>query len=148
MSIVDSIRKDMFMARKEGRVSQGEILGMALASVKNAEIDKGELNDEQVQEILRKEVKKLEDAFDQYTKGGRKDLANREKEQIETLSVYLPALMSDTDVRSHVKGVVDSNPNASLKDMGLIIGLCMKELKGKADGGLVSRVVKEFLESR
>lgn len=80
MSIVDSIRNDMFKARKEGLKSRSEILGMALASIKNVEIDKGDLTEDQVVEVLRKEIKKLEDAYSQYVVAGREDLAAHEKE--------------------------------------------------------------------
>ncbi len=145
MSIVDSIRNDMFKARKDGLISRAEILGMALASIKNVQIDKGELSEEQVVEIVRKEVKKLEDAYNQYKVGGREDLANHEKEQMDTLNVYLPSLMSEQDVTKVVSKVLEGTPNATIREMGMIIGLAMKELKGKADGALVSKVVKELL---
>jgi uncharacterized protein len=148
MSIIDSIRKDMFEARKSGQVVKSEILGMALASIKNVEIDKGELNEEQVVEIVRKEVKKLEDAYNQYMSGGREDLAKKEKEQLETLNVYVPALMSEEDVKTVVLKVLESMPTATMSEMGMVMGTVMKELKGKADGTTVNNVVKEVLASR
>ncbi|HRI05450.1 MAG TPA: GatB/YqeY domain-containing protein [Candidatus Dojkabacteria bacterium] len=145
MSIVDSIRNDMFKARKEGLKSRSEILGMALASIKNVEIDKGDLTDEQVIEILRKEIKKLEDAYSQYVVAGREDLAAHEKEQLDTLLVYVPALMSEDDVKNVVAKVLANMPNATIRDMGLVMGATMKDLKGKADGSVVNKVVKDLL---
>ncbi|KKR06353.1 MAG: GatB/Yqey [candidate division WS6 bacterium GW2011_GWF2_39_15] len=145
MSIVDSLRTDMFKARKEGQISKSQILGMALASVKNVEIEKGELTDEQVIEVLRKEVKKLEDAYNQYKQGGRDDLANHEKEQLEALNIYLPTLMSEDQVRVVVSKVLETMPSATMKEMGIVMGAAMKELKGKADGSVVNNIVKEML---
>lgn len=135
----------MFKAKKEGLNSRAEILGMALAAIKNVEIDKGELSEEQVVEILRKEVKKLEDAYAQYTAGGRSDLAEHEKEQIDTLNVYLPTLMSEKQIREVVSKVISTMPNATIREMGMVMGMAMKELKGKADGTLVNNIVKELL---
>ncbi|KKQ11729.1 MAG: GatB/YqeY domain-containing protein, partial [candidate division WS6 bacterium GW2011_GWC2_36_7] len=80
MSISENIRKDMFTASKEGRTDESDILKMALAAIKNAEIDsEKELTDEDVEKILRKEARKVTDAIDQYTKMGREDLLAKEK---------------------------------------------------------------------
>lgn len=148
MSIVDSIRKDMFEAKSGGDSVKSEILSMTLASIKNVEIDKGELSEENIVEIIRKEVKKLEDAYKLYTDGGRDDLASREKEQLDILNTYIPALMGEEEVREVVNKVVEGMPNATIRDMGIVMGSAMKELKGKADGNLVSQIVKDTLSSR
>ena len=86
MSLVDQIRNDMFKASKEGRSFESDILKIALSSVKNEEVKKGEsLDDTEVEKILRTEVKKIKDSISQYEEMGRDDLVEEEKKQLEIL---------------------------------------------------------------
>ncbi|HVX93182.1 MAG TPA: GatB/YqeY domain-containing protein [Candidatus Dojkabacteria bacterium] len=143
MSIQDTLRKNMFEAKKDGDVSKANILSMVMSSIKNEEINKGkELTDDEQIQIIRKETKKLVESYELFTASGRKDLADNEKYQLEVLNTYLPQLMSEEDIRTKVKEIID---NAPKKDMGVVMGLVMKELKGKADGNAVNKIVKELL---
>lgn len=146
MSLLNNIRQDMLTSLKEKDSVKVEILKMSLASLKNAEIEKGdELDDTQQEQILYKEVKKLKDAFEEYTKAGREDLAQKEKKQLEILQEYLPDLMSEDEVRSFVKEKSKELGVSGPQDMGKMMGIVMKDLQGKADGGLVNNIVKEVL---
>lgn len=146
MSLVDSIRKDMFLASKEGFVEKSDILKMALASIKNAEIEKGDsLDDSEIEKILRKEVKKIKDSIEQFEKMGREDLLEREKAQLEVLQSYIPELMSEEDVRTFVKGKIQELNVQDKRDMGRLMGAVMKEIGSKADGGIVKSVVDSLL---
>ena len=143
MSIQDTLRKNMFEAKKVGDVSKANILSMVMASIKNDEINKGkELTDEEQIQIIRRETKKLTEAYEMFTASGRKDLADNEKYQLEVMNEYLPQLMSEEEIRVKVKEIID---NAPKKDMGNVMGMVMKELKGKADGNTVNKIVKELL---
>ena len=136
----------MLDAVKAKDVVKIDILKMALASLKNAEIEKGESLDEKTQEnILRKEVKKLKDAFEEYSKASRDDLAQKEKQQLEILEAYLAELMSEDEVREFVKKKVEELGVQGPGDMGKVMGVVMKELQGKADGGMVNNIVKDVL---
>lgn len=136
----------MLDAVKAKDVVKVDILKMALASLKNAEIEKGDSLDEKTQEnILRKEVKKLKDAFEEYSKASRDDLAKKEKQQLEILEAYLPELMSEDEVREFVKKKVEELGVQGPGDMGKVMGVVMKELQGKADGGMVNNIVKDVL---
>ena len=136
----------MLDAVKAKDVVKIDILKMALASLKNAEIEKGDSLDEKTQEnILRKEVKKLKDAFEEYSKASRDDLAQKEKQQLEILEAYLPELMSEDEVREFVKKKVEELGVQGPGDMGKVMGVVMKELQGKADGGMVNNIVKDVL---
>jgi uncharacterized protein len=146
MSLVDTIRKDMFEASKQGEVLESDILKMVLATIKNEEISKGEkLTDEEVIKVLRKESKKVEDSINEYTKMGRMDLVEKEKAQLEVLRRYLPELMSRDDIKKIVARVVKETDAKDMRDMGKVMGTSMKELNGQADGNTVKEIVQELL---
>lgn len=147
MSIIENIRKDMFVASKEGRVDESDILKMALSAIKNAEIEiQKELADEEVEKILRKETKKITDAIEQYTKMGREDLLNKEKSQLEVLNKYLPKLLTPEEVKEIVKNKVEELGTTSIKDMGRVMGAVMAEVGSKTDGNTVKNFVQELLK--
>jgi len=147
MSISENIRKDMFTASKEGRTDESDILKMALAAIKNAEIDfEKELTDEDVEKILRKEARKVTDAIDQYTKMGREDLLAKEKAQLEILDKYLPQLLTEEEVRVVVKNKIIELGITEMKDMGRLMGAVMAEIGSLTDGNTVKSIVSELLK--
>jgi hypothetical protein len=146
MSISEDIRQDMFTASKEGRVDESNILKMALAAIKNAEIEaEKELPDTDIERILRKETRKLTDAIDQYSKMGRKDLLAKENAQLEVLNRYLPKLLTEEEVRVIVKNKMVELGITEMKDMGRLMGAVMKEVDSLTDGNTVKNIVLELL---
>ncbi len=146
MTLSEKIRNDMISAVKAKESVKVEILKMVLASLKNAEIESEKELDEKAQEqIVRKETKKLKDAFEQYTQGGRDDLAEKEKQQLEILEEYLPKQMQEAEIKEFIGKKAKELGVESMKDMGKLMGVVMKELQGKADGGMVNKLVKEVL---
>lgn len=147
MSLVDTIRKDMFQASKEGNSTKADILKLALAEIKNEQIALGkeELEENEVEKILRREVKKIVDSIEQFEKMQREDLVKREKAQLEVINEYLPELLSEDEVRKIVEQKIKEIGAESVKDMGKIMGVVMKELDGKADGNTVKAIVLELL---
>ncbi|MHC1717021.1 MAG: GatB/YqeY domain-containing protein [Candidatus Dojkabacteria bacterium] len=146
MSLLDILRKDMFLASKEGNREKSDILKMVIASVKNYEIDTGKTsNDTDIEKILRKEVKKVKDSIEQFEKMGREDLLAIERIQLEVLESYLPELMSEDDVKAFVQKKMKELGIESNRDMGKLIGAVMKELNGKADGSVVKSIVESLL---
>ena len=147
MSIIENIRKDMFVASKEGRIDDSNILKMALAAVKNAEIEaQKELDDSEVEKILRKETKKITDAIEQYTIMGREDLLNTEKSQLEILNKYLPQLLSVEEVKTVVENKIKELNVTSVRDMGRVMGAVMAEVGSRTDGNTVKNIVSELLK--
>jgi len=137
----------MFTASKEGRIDEANILKMAIASIKNAEIEAGkELEDSEVEKILRKETKKISDAIEQYEKMGREDLLNTEKTQLEVLNRYLPQLLSTEEVTEVVKKKIAELGVSEMKDMGRVMGAVMAEVGSKTDGNTVKNIVSEILK--
>lgn len=146
MSLIDQVRKDMFKASKDGRSFESDILKMVIASVKNEEMKQGkDLKDVGVEKILRTETKKIKDSISQYEKMERKDLVEEEKKQLEMLEKYLPELMSEGDIKKVVEAKVSELEISSIKEMGKLMGVVMKELNGKADGGVVRQIVQDIL---
>lgn len=146
MTLSEKIRNDMISAVKAKDAVKVEILKMVLASLKNAEIEAEKELDEKAQEqVVRKEVKKLKDAFEQYIQASREDLAQKEKAQLEILEVYLPKQMEESEVRAFVQQKAKELGAESMRDIGRVMGVVMKELSGKADGGMVNNIVKDVL---
>ncbi|HKM19853.1 MAG TPA: GatB/YqeY domain-containing protein [Candidatus Dojkabacteria bacterium] len=147
MSLIETLRKDMFSASKEGNTEKADILKMAMASIKNAQLaSEEELSDADMEKILRKEVKKVQDSIAQFTQMGRNDLAEREKHQLEVLEQYLPKQMSEEDVEKVVKAKVEELKPEGMRDMGKVMGAVMKEIGGNADGNVVREMVQKHLQ--
>lgn len=147
MSISENIRKDMFIASKEGRTDEANILKMAIASIKNAEIEIGkEPEDSEVEKILRKETKKITDAIEQYEKMGREDLLSTEKAQLEVLNRYLPQLFSVEEVTEVVKKKIAELGVTEMRDMGRVMGAVMAEVGSRTDGNTVKNIVSGLLK--
>jgi len=146
MSLLETIRKDMIEASKKGDVDSTNILKLAIASIKNEEIAKGDkLSDEEISKVLRKEENKIKDSIAEFTKMGRKDLIERESRQLKVISSYLPKLMGREEIEKVVSKAVADTHAEGLKSMGAVMGIVMKELDGKADGSVVKEVAQEFL---
>ena len=144
--IKEKLQKDVKDALKSGDRKKLMVLGMVLAAIKNKEIEKRtELTDEDVIGIISSEIKKRKDSVEQYEKGGRPELADGEKREVEMLMTYMPEQMSEEDVRNEVKKTIAETGIRDMKEMGKLIGAVMVKVKGKTDGQVVSRIVKEEL---
>ena len=121
---------------------------MLLAEIKRYQIDeKAEATDDVVLTIINKMVKQRKDSIEQFTKGGRDDLASKEKDQLEVIKQYLPEQLSEDKIREIVDAAVNSTQASSMQDMGKVMGAIKSELQGKADMGLVSQIVKSSLSN-
>ncbi len=137
----------MFSATKAGESIKVDILKLAIAAIKNAQIEsQEELTDEDIVKILRKEARKVEDSIEQFSKMGRQDLLDREKAQLEVLEQYLPQQMSKEDLEKVVSAKVEELKPEGMKDMGKVMGAVMKEVGGNADGNIVREIVQQHLQ--
>jgi hypothetical protein len=144
--IKDKLQQDVKDALKSGDSKKRMVLGMVLSAIKNKEIEKkGELSDDDVVAVISTEIKKRKDSVEQYEKGGRPELAEQEKKEAEMLMTYMPEQMSEEDIRNEVKKTITETGIKDIKEMGKLIGAVMVKVKGKADGQVVSRLVKEEL---
>ncbi len=142
----EKLQQEMKDALKSGNSQKRTLLGMVLSAVKNKEIEKrSELGDDDVIAVIASEIKKRKDAVEQYEKGGRPELAEGERKEAEMLIAYMPEQMSEDEIRAEIKKVISEMGAKDMKEMGKVIGMVMAKVKGKADGQLVSRIVKEEL---
>jgi uncharacterized protein YqeY len=138
--IKEKMQADQLTALKSGDKPTLDVLRYILAQLKNKEIEKkGELTDEEVVSLVRKQVKELNESIEAFTKGARTELAAASEEQKRILSAYLPAEISDEELEAEIKKVIEQNQEQYQKDPKTIIGLCMRELKSKAEP---SRIMK------
>lgn len=101
------------------------------------------LTDEETLEIIRREAKRRKEAMVLYTQGNRADLVAQEEKELKVLETYLPTLMGEDEIRVVVEKVVADYGAIDAKDFGKVMGVAMKELKGKADAALVTKILKE-----
>ncbi|MCZ6907376.1 MAG: GatB/YqeY domain-containing protein, partial [Deltaproteobacteria bacterium] len=101
--------------------------------------------EEDILKVLLSMVKKGEEAAEQFVKGGREELASKEREEIRIIQEYLPAQMDDEELRKAVQAAIAKTGASSLKEMGKVMGLLTKQLAGRATGAWISQVVKERL---
>lgn len=150
MSIKENILDDLKKAMKAQDADRLRVLRSLKAKILEKEISErkgGEstISDEQVIEVLMKAAKQRKESIDQFEKGDRKDLADKEKEELTVIDDYLPKMMSDDEVREAVRAQIEKMGASTMADMGTVMGVMMGQLKGKADGSVVSRIVKEEL---
>lgn len=147
MSLRETIEKDFLTAYKAKEAATVSALRMLRAAIKNAEIDhKGDFTDENVIEIVGRETKKLADSVESFVSGGRDDMAESTRAEMEILKKYLPAQLTDEELSSIVGETIASLGDVTAKDFGRVMSEVMKSAKGKADGSRVSAAVKAALQ--
>ena len=140
------IQDDLKQAMKAGDSLKTGALRMLLAALTNKEKEKGEeLADEQIQQVIATEAKKRKEAAEAFEKGGKREMAEQEKRELEILQAYLPEQMGEEEIRKLVKEAIAKTGALSPQDMGKVMAALMPQTKGKADGALVSQIVKEQL---
>ena len=144
------IYTDLKLAMKNKDVLKVSVLRMLIAAFNNEAInlmkkDEG-LSDEEAIKVLKKEAKKRKDSIEQFTAGNRPELAKKENEELKILSVYLPAEMSEEDLKKIVAEVIAEMGEVSPSQFGMVMKAVMAKTAGKADGGMASNVVKEVLK--
>lgn len=154
MNLKEGVQKELNDAIKQKDELKTSVLRLLSAAIVNKEKEKryksGEekeisLTDEEVTDVIAAEAKKRKEAVADYEKGGRKELAEKEKKELEILAQYLPEQMSEEEVKKLAQAAIDKIGAKEPKDMGKVMAELMGQVKGKADGNLVSKVVKELL---
>ena len=146
MSLFEKIQIDMYKAMKLGDKNKSATLRTALAKLKDKKIDKqDELSDNDEIKVLQMLVKQRKESIELYQKGGRPDLANLEKNEMEILKNYLPKMMDENEIKNIVKTVIDEVGATSMADMGKIMPEVMKRGKGLIDGKSAQKFVNEII---
>lgn len=148
MSLKERLTEDMKQAMKDKEIGKLRlsVIRMVRANIKNVEIDsKQELSDDEVLDVVSKEVKMRRDSIEEFKKGNRLDLVENLELEIEVLMKYLPEQLSEAEVRTLVEQAVVEAKAVSPKDMGKVMAVLMPKVKGRADGKLVNTIVREML---
>ena len=146
MSIVERIRADQKSALKAGEKERLSGLRLLSSELQNRRIELGrDLTDEDAIEVLMKALKQRRESEEQFTKGGRPELAASEAAEAEVIRGYLPAQLSDEELNAMIDAAIAEAGATTMKDMGAVMGRLMPKLKGRAEGAVVSARVKERL---
>ncbi|AAM71849.1 MAG TPA: GatB/YqeY domain-containing protein [Chlorobaculum sp.] len=152
MSLKERIDQELKEAMKSGDKIRLNAIRSIRAALLEKEVSirvggKGELNEEQELEVLMGLAKRRRDAIEQFTAGNRPDLVETEAAELKVLEEYLPQQLSDEEVEAAIREIIAQTGATSMKEMGKVMGLAMKTLKGKADGGKVQNLVKSLLSA-
>lgn len=140
--LLETLRAEQVAARKAGDKDRTLLLGTVLAALKNRELESSSpLNDQQVIEVLRKQIKQREDSVEQYTAAQRPELAAREQAEIEILRTWLPPQLDPELIRAAARAAVADGAS----DLGKLMGKLMAEFRGRADGKLINQIAREAL---
>ena len=146
MSLTEQLQADMKAAMRDGDALRRDTLRMVIAAAQNAAKDKrAPLTDEEALEVLGREVKKRRESIAAYQAAGRDDLAAKEQAEIDILAPYLPEQLTEDEIRALAREAVATSGATTPKDMGRVMSVLMPQVKGRADGKLVSRIVNEEL---
>ncbi|KPJ71874.1 hypothetical protein AMJ50_00100 [Parcubacteria bacterium DG_74_3] len=165
MSLKEKIKEDLNIALKAKRLLETSTLRMVSAAIFNKEKEKrykiakeqpdlneeelereSQLTDEELFEVLSSELKKRKEAILEFEKGGRVDLVKKEKKETEILKKYLPQQLSLEEIKKMAQETIKAVGAQDIKDMGKVMGQLVAKTKGKAEGGQVSKIVRELLE--
>ncbi len=151
MSLKEKIISELKESLKSGDLLRRDTLRLLFGAIKNVEIEKKKkeegLDDQEVLEVIKKAIKQRKDSIEQYKKGGRNDLADKEKKELEILSAYLPAQMDEEKVREEIRKIISDLGASSQKEFGKVMGMAMKKLSGQTEGDLVKKIVLEELRA-
>ena len=163
MTLKEKIQEDLNKAVKTKEELKSSVLRLLSAAILNKEkekrgklaqeeeliekelIEKSQLTEEEAIEVISSEIKKRKEAILEFEKGERKDLADKEKKEIEILQKYLPEQLSEEEIKKIAKETIEKVGAKEPKDVGKVMAELMPKVKGKADGGTVSKTVKELL---
>lgn len=146
MGLKETLENDLKEALRSKDERRKTTLRLALAAIHNAEIAKGKaLEEGEVLAVLSKEAKQRRESAALFAEGGREDLVDQENKELEILTEYLPEQLSEAEIEARVREVIDEVGATGAAQMGDVMRVLMPQMKGKADGQLVSTTVKRIL---
>ncbi|MGO4274024.1 GatB/YqeY domain-containing protein [Paenibacillus sp. TAF58] len=146
MSLSDRLNEDMKQAMKSQDKFKLSVIRMVRSTIKNSEIDlKRALDDNEVLDVLTREIKQRKDSLQEFTKAGRDDLAEGLKAELVILAEYMPQQLSEEEVKAIVQQTIQQIGASSKADMGKVMTALMPQVKGRADGKLINQLVQQLL---
>lgn len=148
MTLKTQLRDAVTLALKSGDAQRKMTLRMALASIKNAEVEaRGELDEAKILSLLQKEVKFRQETIEGAKQANRPDLITKAETEIGILSEFLPQPLTEEELRVLVKEAIQESGAGSIADIGQVMGVLMPKIRGKADGKEANQIVRELLQS-
>jgi uncharacterized protein YqeY len=164
MSVIEKINEDLKKAQQEKDELEVLVLRGINAAIHNKEIEKrtklskeekdieklkegSKLTEEEIVEVVSSEAKKRKEAIEEFRKGDRDDLAKKEEKELEILKKYLPEQMGEEQIKEEAKKVIKEVSAIGPQDTGKVMEVLMPKLKGKAEGGMVSKIVSQLLKN-
>ena len=147
MTLKPKLQEDLKTSMKNKDTLRKSVITLIRSSIKQVEVDKRiELNDDDVIDIISKQLKQRNDSLEQFLDAGREDLVEETRSEIEVLKEYLPQQLSEEELNEIVKQTISEVGATSMKDMGKIMSVIKPKTKGRADGKLINKLVKENLQ--
>lgn len=162
MSLYETIQQDLKDSLKQKDSTAVSVLRMVVSAVKNRELEKrnklskteevsdleelSKLTDEEIIEVLSKQAKQRKESIEGFKSGGRDELALKEQEELEVISKYLPEQLSEDEINKEIEKTVNEIKPSGMQDFGKVMGVLMARLKGKADGNIAGKLLKERLQ--
>ena len=148
MPLLQQLDDDLKVAMKASESLKVSVLRMAKAALKYRQIEKGDaLSDEDILSVLTGLSKQRRESIEQFSKGGREDLAEKERQELSILQSYLPQQLTPEEIDRIIVEAIRESSAAGIKDMGKVMRLAIPRMKGAADGKVVSQRVKDILET-
>ena len=147
MSLLKNITDDMYLSMKSGDKEKANTLRTLISKLKDQQIKlRKDISDDEALKIIKTLVKQRKESAEIYSKAGREELAQKENFEISILDNYLPKLMSEEDVLSLIKKIVNETNAKDLSDIGKVMPLVMQRGKGKVDGKIANSILRSLLE--
>jgi uncharacterized protein YqeY len=143
--LLSRLQDEMNASRKAADKARTLLLGTIISDAKNRGIElRRDLTDDDVIEVLRRGIKRRRESIEMFQKGNREELAEKERAEVEMLAAYLPAQVSDDEVRGAVRAAIA----AGAQNIGTVMGKVMPQFKGRVEGGTISTIAKEELSKK
>ncbi|EQF23960.1 yqey-like family protein [Clostridioides difficile CD160] len=147
MSLKQKLQEDLKSSMKNKDTVRKSVVTLIRASIKQYEVDnRVELDEDGIIDVIAKQLKQRRDALVEFEKAGREDLIKETEAEIEVLKEYLPQQLSEEELEEIVKSTISEVGATSMKDMGKIMSLIQPKVKGRADGKLINKLVKQNLQ--
>lgn len=148
MTLQEKLQQDLKDSMRSGDTTRRDVIRFLRSAIHNQEIaSQGELDDEGVIAVLSKQALQRRDSIELFREGNRPDLVEKEEAQLVIIGEYLPTQLTEEEISVLVHAAVEATGATGQKDMGKVMGRLMPDVKGKADGRAVSRIVQELLRS-
>ena len=147
MSLKQKLQEDLKSSMKNKDTNKKSVITLIRASIKQYEVDnRVELGDEEIVDLIAKQLKQTRDSREEFAKAGRDDLVSKAEAEIEVLKEYLPQQLSEEELNEIVISTISEVGATSMKDMKNIMSSIMPKVKGRADGKLINELVKKNLQ--